>query len=309
MGPAARQVFEGRLHHMKHRLSLFRLLAGSLLVLGALAVGSLALVSGQDAAPPAFVVELTEDGLTVPETATAGLVSASFVNSTEEVPLSAILARVNDDVTLDDLMTAMMEGGPEGMIPLVTLLGGSNIMPGQSVEAIVGLEAGQHILLNLAAEIPDVLPFVVAEDPYAEAEEAPEADVSLTLVDFAFGMPLEIEAGLQVWTIENKGTQWHETMIVKLAEGVTTDDLMPILMAFTEGDGPPDLAEAEGEAGPPPFEEVFFWMPMDADQQAWMALDLEPGSYAALCFLPDFETGMSHLAHGMVQAFEVIEAE
>lgn len=299
---------------MKHRLAHFRLLLGSLLVLGALAVGSLALSSAalvlaQEATLPAFVVELTEDGLTVPETATAGLVAAAFVNSSEEAPLTAILARVNDDVTLDDLMAAMMEGGPEGMVPLVSLLGGSNIMPGASVEATLELQAGQHILLNLAAEIPDVLPFVVVDDPAAEAAEAPEADVSLTLVDFAFGMPLEIAAGPQVWTIENKGMQWHETVIVRLAEGVTTDDLMPILMAMTEQEGPPDLAGSEGEAGPPPFEEVFFWMPMDVDRQAWMTLDLEPGSYAALCFLPDFETGTSHLAHGMVQAFEVIEAE
>jgi hypothetical protein len=293
---------------MEHQISHVRVLLGGMLVLGALAVGSLALVGAQESALPAFALELTEDGLTVPETATAGLVAASFTNSTEEMPLAVILARLNEDVTMDDLMAAMMEGGPEGMIPLVSLLGGSDIAPGTAMDATLDLKAGQHIVLNFASEVPAILPFVVTEDPNAEVVEAPVADISVTLVDFAFGMPLEVEAGPQLWTIENKGTQWHETAIVKLAEGITPEDLMPILMERAQA-GPPDGSEPEAETGTPPFEDVFFWMPMGIGERAWVTLDLEPGTYAALCFLPDFESGTSHLEHGMIQVFEVTEAE
>jgi hypothetical protein len=33
--------------------------------------------------------------------------------------------------------------------------------------------------------------------------------------------------------------------------------------------------------------------------------DLEPGSYAAFCFIADPETGMPHLVEGMAQSFTV----
>ncbi len=286
-----------------------RILFSTVVVLAALAVGSLALVSAQEAELPAFTLALTEDGLSVPETAPAGLVAASFANTTEEAPLSIILARLKEAVTMDDLLAAMMEGGPEGMLPLVTLLGGSDVVPGATLEATFNLQPGVHVVLNLAAEIPDIVPFTVEEtDSAADEVEMPVADVGLILLDFAFGMPIEVEAGPKMWLIENKGMQWHETFIVRLAEGTTQDDLMALLMAQMQA-GESEGAEAPAEDAAPPFEDVFFWMPMDSGERAWTTLDLEPGTYAALCFLPDFETGQSHLEHGMIQLFEVTEAE
>ena len=68
------------------------------------------------------------------------------------------------------------------------------------------------------------------------------------------------------------------------------------------------------EGGPPemPFETALFWSPMSADMSAWVEVDLEPGTYAIICFLPDLlaEEGaepMSHLQHGMVSLLTVSE--
>jgi hypothetical protein len=38
-----------------------------------------------------------------------------------------------------------------------------------------------------------------------------------------------------------------------------------------------------------------------------LALDLAPGTYIALCFVPDEETGVPHALMGMVQVFTVGE--
>ena len=37
------------------------------------------------------------------------------------------------------------------------------------------------------------------------------------------------------------------------------------------------------------------------------ALDLAPGTYIAVCFVPDEETGVPHALMGMVQVFTVAE--
>ena len=36
-----------------------------------------------------------------------------------------------------------------------------------------------------------------------------------------------------------------------------------------------------------------------------MHVDLQPGRYGLICFLPDRKDGKQHFEHGMVQEFEV----
>lgn len=69
------------------------------------------------------------------------------------------------------------------------------------------------------------------------------------------------------------------------------------------------MSEEEPEGPPPPFEEMAFWAPMSAGQRAWMEVDLPPGIYTVLCFLPDFASDppTSHLEHGMVRTLTVSE--
>jgi hypothetical protein len=38
---------------------------------------------------------------------------------------------------------------------------------------------------------------------------------------------------------------------------------------------------------------------------AWLKLDLHPGNYAALCFIPDPTTGKPHVMLGMITALTV----
>ena len=78
-------------------------------------------------------------------------------------------------------------------------------------------------------------------------------------------------------------------------EGLTQEQLMEMLMAEEEPEGPP------------PFEVVDYFGPISEGERAWVQVDLEPGNYFAICFLPDAASGTSHVDLGMIQEFAVGE--
>ena len=47
--------------------------------------------------------------------------------------------------------------------------------------------------------------------------------------------------------------------------------------------------------------------PLAAGGTSYLPVDLQPGRYALICFLPDMKDGKQHFEHGMVQEFEVLE--
>jgi hypothetical protein len=235
-------------------------------------------------------IEKAADGLVVPAEIAEGIVTVAFSNSAE-APSGPLLARLLPDVTEEAFNEALMSGGPMAAIPLVSLLGGVQIMPGQSVEATFNFQPGTHVVLDISGEVPDVKFFNVA-DGVADIAAAPEATVKVSLLDFAISLPLQIPAGEQVWSLENNGAQWHEMGIMKVDPETSLADFQASLM--TE----------EGPSSEPP---AFFWAPMSEGEQAWVTLDLEPGTYAVICFLPDIagDTGHAHFQEGMVQIITV----
>ncbi len=261
-----------------------------LVALGLLAtvlLGACTVMGGEEAsvAIPEIVVEATDTGLSVPADTPSGIVAFKMVPG-------ALPARLNEDVTLDQLNEALAQPAPFAALGLLTLLGGaSNTTDGR---VIVDLQPGQHVILNFPENAaPAVYPFT-AGDP--SGATAPAADVTVDLVDFNFALQPEISAGLKVWQINNKGQQWHEMAIVKLNEGVTTDDLLAMMQA----EAPPE--------GPLPYEEIAFWTPNSPGETGYVTWDMPAGEYTVICFLPDIAGDMTaHAAHGMVAMLTVTE--
>ncbi|MBN1965350.1 MAG: hypothetical protein JW910_11945 [Anaerolineae bacterium] len=297
-----------------------------LFIVTTLLITALALVFSGTSAPalaqgsdiPAFVVEgSAANGIVAPEALPTGIVSVTFANTDETVPFSPIVARLNEDVTLDDFFAALDAGGPDAALPLVSLLGGTEIAPQRSFEIIFDLRAGTHVIIDINQVPPLLTVFAAADMGETEMVAAPAADANIGLVDFAFGMPEEIEAGAHLWRIENFGQQWHEMAVFRLADGITPEDALGMLMAMPPGpDAVPENSASEDTAADdagamaPPFEMTFFWAPIFPQEHAWVSLDLEPGTYLVVCFLPDLMDGeMNHLAHGMVHTLVVTEAE
>jgi hypothetical protein len=243
-----------------------------------------------------------EDGVELPQELSAGLVTITFENNTE-MPFSPVIARLNEGKTMDDFMTAMQQPGSTPMQEVFNTIGGVEVAPQSSSDITYDLSAGNYLYLNFATGgPPEIKPFMVAEAA-SEPLEAPEADQVITMVDFAFSIPAELETGEQIWEVVNEGDQFHEMRIMRVDEGTTleeaTDMLMEVIMAATQG--PPQF----------PNETVLNFTPMGTGLTAWFDVDLEPGTYLAVCFVPDFsvEGGppISHLAHGMISLITVTE--
>lgn len=239
--------------------------------------------------------EITDTGLTVPQQATAGITTITASN-TGQSPQSVTIARLNSDVTTEQF-TERFQQDPESAVELVTLAGGRDALPGASAEFTVDLKPGTHVVVVFpVSEEDDAAPrttFFTVNAGGSSAGTAPQAEVSVDLQDFAFVMPATLEAGQRTWELENAGGQWHEMFLVRPNEGVTQDELVAMLMSEDE------------PTGPPPWEDVAFLSPVSPGERYWVTLDLEPGTYTAICFLPDLESGESHFQKGMIQSFEV----
>lgn len=246
---------------------------------------------------PVVTIVATDDEVQLPpvpeEGVPAGVYTFQFINNRTEAEYSPLIARLNEGVTMDDFNEALGVDDGFGAVFLVTLYGGTGIMPDENVHITYRFEPGDYMLLELSDTGPgDVKPFTVVESDEGHSED-PVADVTLTMVDFAFGVPTVMASGELLWNFENTGEQWHEAAIFSVPEGTTRED---ILASFEAGE----------ESNDDEFGQVFFWAPISAGAEAWISIDLEPGTYAILCFLPDLTGDFSpHIAHGMVQVFTV----
>jgi hypothetical protein len=89
--------------------------------------------------------------------------------------------------------------------------------------------------------------------------------------------------------VVNKDNQTHEAAIVRLGDGKTMDDAAKWVEA--------------GFEGPPPFAEAGGFGALDGGKSGWIEADLEPGSYAIICWIPD--ANGPHWINGMYANFTV----
>lgn len=241
---------------------------------------------------PEVMGTASDDAIEFPSEVPAGYVHIIYENTRSEAVYSPAIARLNDGITMEDLLAAEESEDPFASIGMGIFYGGIEIASGESGSYITELIPGNYVLFDACEFCNDaeINSFVVVESDMIE-QTPPESDVTLALVDFAFGVPAEIAAGPQVWHIENFGDQWHHAIIFSVDEGTTTLEARDTLM----------MSE-----GPPPYKPVWGWLPSGPDTQSWVTIDLEPGTYVISCFLPDLIGDFSpHMTHGMIQVFVV----
>jgi hypothetical protein len=179
-----------------------------------------------------------------------------------------------------------------------TWAGGPVVPAGGTVEATVTLTAGTWILLNGSFGTPQQPTTLEVTGP-AAATDAPPADATVTLAEYAFGgLTAGLPAGQQTWKITNTGAQPHFMGIFRAPAGITAAELMAI---FENGGLPPDSPYAESDFD---FKQPGLGV-LSTGQTTYLTLDLAPGTYVAICHVPDVETGTEHAMLGMIQVFEV----
>lgn len=220
-----------------------------------------------------------------------------LVNNGKELH-HAQMIRIEDGKTMDDMAKALKNPGPPPS--WVKFVGGPNaIAPGKETHSTSVLTPGLYAYLCFIPS-PDrvihaskgmVRPFEVTPASSASAAGLPVTDATITLVDYDFQVSQPLTPGKRTILVENGGPQAHEVALLKLAPGKTVAD-------FAAWD-------AGGMKGPPPAEPVGGVVALDKGARATFTVDLSPGDYGLICFVPDTKDGKPHLAHGMMKMIKV----
>jgi len=246
-------------------------------------------------APAELNITAHDFGFEAPDSVPSGWTRITLVNHGPSLH-HAMLVRFSDGKTLADL-EAFMKSGATETPPWLEDMGGPNPPPpgGTSVTTEM-LEPGSYAVIcvvDVPDHVPHVMkgmskPFIVTSAVSTMAE--PTADVTMTLADYSFTASTPLTAGKHVVRVENVATQSHELILIRLAEGKTVDDLMAWGATY-EGDLPG--ASMGGLA------------PIKPGGIAYVDLDLTPGNYVLLCFVPDKGDGKPHVMHGMMHPFTI----
>lgn len=275
----------------------------SALVIGLLAIGACGSDPQQQATTPAVVTfTATDYAYTGPTEIPEGAVTLRLVNQGQELH-HAVLARLHDGTTLDDVMHFYMERRATDPLlqehpSFVTFLGGPGVgVPGSTLDATAVLEPGEYVLICYI-ESADRTPHFVKGmtttfrvTPNETPAPAPTADIELALRDYAFTLSEPLTPGTHTLRVRNAGPQIHDVVLVRLEPGTTTDQFLRALAA--ESTTPPPGELAGGLGG------------ITTGETAYLTVTIEPGTYVLLCFVPDAGDGAPHFAHGMMQEIVV----
>ena len=133
-----------------------------------------------------------------------------------------------------------------------------------------------------------------ATAPRGPAGDVTPPTVPVKTTDYGFEVPPQFRGGLVTLEVDNSaGKEAHEASLVRLEQGKTLADLQ---QAMRQGGGPPPswVVNAGGPG------------PVMAGRKATYTANLQPGTYAFLCFVHSSD-GQSHVAKDMVASATVVE--
>jgi hypothetical protein len=289
-----------------------RPISGALLVLACVLAGCRSDRPAADAAPaagataspapapapePASVtVTATDFKLELPASIPAGAVAIHLANHGKELHQAQIV-RLEDGKTVADLEKAMKANGP--LPSWMKFVGGPNgIAPGQEATSTTSLAPGQYAALCLIPSpdgVPHLMkgmiqPFEVTAGDGATA--LPAATDTVTMADYSFQSSRPLTPGHHTILVQNAGPQPHELVVLRLAPGKTVKDFAT-------------WATTGGMKGPPPAMPLGGVAVIENGASGVFSVDLPPGDYGLICFVPDSKDGKLHLVHGMTKQIKV----
>ena len=263
----------------------------------------------QDLNLPEVVVTASESGFAVPAEIAAGAVLLTLDNQAP-FPAGFSIIRLPDGMEVEDLLTPPDPAASPATSPTLppalydtAWAGGAFAMPGARTSSVVSLSAGTWLVVP-PPDIP-VPPAVMTVTGETDTTiQPPEGAVAIELDNFQIRLPDQLPAGHQVWHVANAGDQPHEMIISRTPERLTAEQAAALATL------PPDAAPDPSLPNPEAFEQVAFIAPLSQGQAVLAELDLEPGHYVAVCFIPERESGHPHATKGMVTVFSIgVEGE
>jgi hypothetical protein len=242
----------------------------------------------------------TDFAFTGPASVEAGVVELAVDNQgAEEHQLGLFL--LHDGVDAGTVLGAVGAAGTlEAGREYGTWIAGPNLVaPTKTGSVVLDLVPGRYLVACVMPSASDGKPHAM-KGMISQLEvtptTAPAAAIgdselpTIQLRDFEFVLPDDFTGHSPV-IVENDGSQIHELAIVRLSDGKTPDDVMAYEMR-----PPPRTNSPSTPVGGTTF--------LDPGERVRLDLDLEPGNYALICFLPAPDKQM-HAQHGMLQGFSV----
>jgi hypothetical protein len=183
------------------------------------------------------------------------------------------------------------------------IAGGPGAWPGQTVQGIVYLEAGDYAVWTFS-DAPPVAMTVTGASMASPAAGEIAADATITEVGtsgtFDFQVDGTLNPGQGVIEVYNDSDQPHFIFALRSPDPITEDQVM-LLLESEEGGTPP--------AGAPDVSRIapgFATATQSTGTTQYLAVNLEPGYYVLLCFIGDPEQGgIPHAFEGMIEIVPV----
>ena len=222
-------------------------------------------------APEQVQITVSDTAFEMPEELEAEPVSLTVQNEGKD-PHITFFARLNEGSTQEDIDKAIAKN-VDALFPHITLAGNmEKIEPNASTEVTMDFPEGDYLVIDPEVSGDPLYGFFSVVGATGPDVETPTADYSIETGEFYFKIS-EPVAGEATIAISNVGEQSHEVGI---------------------GKGP------GGEDG----EVTTIFAPAPGGTM-WTTLDLKPGDYTLVCFLPDPRTEKTHIKLGMEQEFSV----
>ena len=248
-------------------------------------------------APPIVTIRARDYKFVAPKTVKSGVNTFRLVNEGKELHHLTIV-RLDKGKTDADFAAAMKKPGPPPA--WATFVGGPNpALPGGSAEATLSLDAGHYVMMCVIPSPGSTTPHVMkgmmkafTVVPAASGGSEPAADATIALSDYTFTVDKPLTAGHHVLKVTNNAAQAHEVVLLELPPGKTAAEMGT-------------WVEKTLMQGPPPGRPIGGIAALDKGRSASFPVDLKPGHYGMICFVPDAKDGKPHFDHGMTKDFTV----
>jgi hypothetical protein len=246
-------------------------------------------------ASPTVTVTATDFAFDAPAQIPAGMTTMTMVNRGQEMH-QVQLVRLAEGKTVNDLVATFKQPGPPPAWAVSA--GGPNAAaPSGSSQASFMLAPGNYAMLCFIPS-PDHVPHIgkgmVRPLTVTAVENVsntmPQSDNTITMTEYAFNLSAPLAAGIHTLRVDNQGKQDHELLLLRLAPGKTLNDV---------------VAWVDNQVGPPPADPLGGLTDLPNGADGFFTVNLTPGHYALVCFVPDAKDGKPHAAHGMTKEFTI----
>jgi hypothetical protein len=260
---------------------------------------------------PEVTVEVGPEGVVAPAELPAGLHLITLVP--RERPIAYVnIMQPPPGLSEEEATQLAFDAAANDIVqPDWVYLGGTNNFNlGESVSFLIDLppgefqwagssysEGGEDEIMHLTPLTVTAADATPAADP---ALAAPEAGVVLEMTDDLdyIVTPDPVPAGPQIWELTNTGMHSaHHVVMFRVPDGTTSEQIVgefSSMMSGTPPAGEPLMAQFTG---------VAYAALQSGGQTTWAEFDLDPATYAVICFIFDPATGRPHVVDGMATVF------